>query len=118
MELGKTERGFDILRHPRYVDEPDTQPVRLAQQSSAVGQYEDAFDRPGSSFLWVGDDHHLNREEVSQFVQHLQAWLQTGCLRVAAPQPSTADMAAADSQESVGQGEVAGAAPPGTGTGA
>ncbi len=53
---------------------------RLAAQSSAIGDYEDSFERPGSSFLWIGDYHHLNREEVQQLVNHLQSWLKTGSL--------------------------------------
>ena len=56
--------------------------MRLFQESSAKGDYEDSLDRPGSSFLWIGRNHHLNREEVAEFVKHLQRWLDTGSLSV------------------------------------
>lgn len=78
MHIVKSERGFEFLQHPEYV--PPWADKRLASQSSAVGDYDDA--RPGTSFLWIGDDHHLNREEVSQLVRHLLAWLATGSLAI------------------------------------
>lgn len=40
------------------------------------------MDNPGSSFLWVGNDHHLNREEVTELVSRLLWWLKTGHLVV------------------------------------
>lgn len=78
MELTKSERGFYYLHHQAYL-EPHAM-SRLVSESSAVGDYEDSLDKPGSSFLRVGDKHHLNREEVAEFVTHLQRWLQTGRL--------------------------------------
>ena len=60
----------------------------LALESSAVGDYDDSVDRPGSSFLWFGDHHHLNREEVSELVGFLQHWLDTG--RLAGPKDENA----------------------------
>jgi len=80
MEIERSERGFDFLIHPAYLPEDDFS--RLASQSSAIRDYEDAWDRPGSSCLWIGEHHHLNREEVAQFVAHLQAWLNTGSLKI------------------------------------
>lgn len=77
-------RGFDFLVHPAYPPDSDKS-TRLASASSAVGDYPDAMDRPGTSFLWIGDNHHLDREEVAAFVQHLQAWLATGRLAIADP---------------------------------
>jgi hypothetical protein len=59
VELVKTERGFAALFHPEYISGC---PTRLIQESSAIGDYEDAFNKPGSSYLWIGKDHHLNRE--------------------------------------------------------
>jgi hypothetical protein len=74
-----TERGFQIVTHEIYVADPP-EDGRLVQASSAIGDYEDSFDRPGSSFLWVGRDHHLNREEVAELVARLSHWLSTGRL--------------------------------------
>lgn len=48
MELVKTERGFAALFHPEYISGC---PTRLIQESSAIGDYEDAFNKPGSSYL-------------------------------------------------------------------
>lgn len=78
MKFVRTERGFGLLKHPSHSDPPED--LRLAQHSSAVGDYDDSFDRPGTSYLWIGDKHHLNREEVAEFVRHLQSWLDTGSL--------------------------------------
>lgn len=61
---------------------PPSEDKRLVSQSSIVGDYEDSLDRPGSSALWIGDEHHLSREEVAEFVEHLNAWLKTGSLEV------------------------------------
>jgi hypothetical protein len=80
MEVTKTQRGFQLIDWPSYSEKPVAE--RLAQQSSAVGEYADAMDRPGSSFLWIGDKHHLNREEVADLIRHLQAWVKTGTLEL------------------------------------
>ena len=76
LEVTPTLRGFGIITHK---SSPTWLPERLVQESSAIGDYEDAFDNPGSSFLWIGS-HELNREEVAEFIQHLQHWLDTKCL--------------------------------------
>lgn len=78
MELKQTSRGFDWIEHPAY---SIGEVKRLASQSSAIGDYDDSLDRPGSSFLWIGESHHLNREEVAEFVKYLQAWLKTGSMK-------------------------------------
>lgn len=78
MKYKKTDRGFGAVTHPSYANEPEE--VRLVQESSAVGDYVDSLDRPGSSFLWVGRDHHLNREEAAELVTYLNSWLATGRL--------------------------------------
>ena len=76
MRVKTTERGFPTIVHPKYAsDEGET---RLVQQSSAIGDYADSFDKPGSSYLWLGDDHHLNREEVRELIRHLSKWCATG----------------------------------------
>lgn len=77
MKTLKSDRGFIFLYHPSNLERKD---VILASESSAVGDYEDSFDNPGSSFLWIGSDHHLNRTEVKEFVNNLQHWLDTGRL--------------------------------------
>lgn len=81
MKLDTTSREFEWLEHTRYDNQMDTQ-TRLASQSSIVGGYEDSWDRAGSSALWIGADHHLNREEVAQFIKHLQAWVDTGSMKI------------------------------------
>ena len=78
MKADKTHRGFRIIEHASYANEPKL--MRLLQESSAVGEYRDSFDKPGSSFLWFGADHHLNREEVKQTIKIMKTWLKTGRL--------------------------------------
>ena len=75
MKLIKTERGFLVLEHPAYLPR-ESEHKRLVGESSAIGDYEDSFERPGSSYLWIGDHHHLNREEVEELVLRLQYWLE------------------------------------------
>ncbi len=72
-------RGFTVLEHPVYAADP-SRSERLIQESSAVGDYENSLDMPGSSFLWVGADHHLNREEVLELICHMKRWLNKGRL--------------------------------------
>jgi hypothetical protein len=78
MKTTKSDRGFLALRHPTYL-EPHNE-TRVLTESSAIGDYDDAATKPGSSFLWIGMDHHLNREEVRQLVNALQHWLTFGRL--------------------------------------
>ena len=74
-----TERGFEIVRYP--VDGKGSEVTRLVQQSSRIGStYEDAMERPGTSFLWLGNDHHLDREEVAHLIENLTNWLASGSL--------------------------------------
>lgn len=72
MKAEKTERGFKYISHPSY---PENEDKRILQESSAIGDYEDSFEKPGSSFLWIGDNFHLNREEVAELIGNLQFWL-------------------------------------------
>lgn len=76
MKVEYSSRGFQYVMHERYT-EPHV-PMRLIAQSSVIGDYNDSFDRPGSSYVWIGDNHHLNREEAAELVKHLQSWLDTG----------------------------------------
>ena len=77
MKMVVTERGWRVVDHMKYV-KPEA--GRLVGESSAIGDYEDSFDKPGSSFLWFGDDYHLNRDEVRVLVTALQVWLDDGRL--------------------------------------
>jgi hypothetical protein len=79
MKIKIPDRGFSILEHKTYGNHPSLT-ARLAQQSSAIGDYKDSLNNPGSSFLWIGDHFHLNREEVREFIGYLQIWLDTGSL--------------------------------------
>jgi len=64
----ETERGFRWITN-------DTGDLRI-QESSAIGDYVDSFDCPGSSFLWVGDAH-LCREDVADLIKIMGRWLET-----------------------------------------
>jgi hypothetical protein len=76
MKVTKSERGFPRLDHEDY---PGAQPSVLALASSVIySKYPDAMQRPGTSALWIGADHHLDREQVAELIQHLQSWLDTG----------------------------------------
>lgn len=77
MQTEKSERGFTFVMEQKYPRGPLT---RLISESSAVGNYADSLDKPGSSFLWIGSDHHLNREQVQELIQRMQHWLATGQL--------------------------------------
>jgi len=72
MNVEFTSRGFEKIL--------DKEGKMLVQQSSAVGDYDDAFDRPGSSYLWVGENTALDREQVAELRDHLNNWLKTGYL--------------------------------------
>jgi hypothetical protein len=79
IRVAKSERGFTFILCDSYIrTHKDHQ--RLASESSAVGDYDDSLDKPGSSFLWIGDYHHLNRDQVAELVSHLRGWLETGKL--------------------------------------
>jgi len=79
MNLERSERGFWQLNYPAYLFDKEGM-KRLAAESSAIGDYPDSFDRPGSSFLWIGEHHHLSREEVQDFIAALSRWVLTGRL--------------------------------------
>ncbi len=81
MKARKTGRGFVVVEHPTYGNEPILD-ARLIQESSAIGDYKNSYGKPGSSFLWVGEDHHLNREEVAKLIIMLRRWLKKGRLPV------------------------------------
>lgn len=85
MNVTRTNRGFEIIEMPSY---PSGETRRLIQASSAIGDYKDSMDVPGSSYLWVGQDHHLDREQVKQLIAHLRAWLKAHRLELDLKIPS------------------------------
>ncbi len=74
MKCIKTNRGFRKIIHEKYQKKP-CEMTDILGESSAVGEYADSFEKPGSSFLWVGEDHHLNREEITELIESMQYWL-------------------------------------------
>lgn len=77
MNVEETDRGFQIVKFN------DRNGLACSlQQSSIIGPYEDADDRPGSSAVWFGcyesNRAHLSREQVAELVPLLQHWLATG----------------------------------------
>ena len=68
----KNDRGFIHIKHETY---PEHQTSSLIAESSKIGDYEDSFECPGSSYLWIGDNYHLNREEVLSLAECLLYWL-------------------------------------------
>lgn len=73
MKAVKSERGFIHIIHLNHANEPVEK--RLISESSAIGDYDDSLRKPGSSYLWIGEDHHLNREEVKELIERMQYWL-------------------------------------------
>jgi len=73
MRIDISGRGFRFVMHSSYANNPVD--LRLISESSAIADYEDSFDNPGSSYLWVGENHHLNREEVKELTRLMQYWL-------------------------------------------
>jgi hypothetical protein len=68
METITTGRGF------RAITKGDN---RVVSESSAIDfDTEDGLEHPGSSYLWVGPDQHLNREEVAKLRDALTYWLE------------------------------------------
>jgi len=76
MKAATTRRGFVVVTHPQYLAPHEEE--RLIQESSAIGD----CPSPGGSFLWIGDDHHLNRDEVAELVSRMVTWMATGRLAV------------------------------------
>ena len=81
MKTIETKRGFRLIVHQDYAAR-DFREVRLIQESSAIGCYKHAYHNPGSSFLWIGENHHLNREEVAELIKGLQFWLDNKRLKL------------------------------------
>lgn len=107
MKSETTNRGFEVVNFADYNGVECS-----IQQSSAVDLYAaGSLDHAGSSLLWLGCNDadpkyfvpngdppwrpvempetyvantrmHLNRKQVIDLVTHLQAWLETGSLKV------------------------------------
>lgn len=73
-------RGFQDVLAEGYPAVPSAGMHRLVGQSSVNGDYPDSDELPGSSSLWVGEHHHLNRDEVAKLRDYLTHWLETGRL--------------------------------------
>lgn len=79
MKAIRTDRGFVLVTHAAVGRTDD---CRLLGESSAIGDYKDAYDNPGSSHLWIGEHHHLDREEVAEMIARMAEWLAFGRLDV------------------------------------
>lgn len=76
-----TDRGFELVTHDVYPPREEggkSVTKRLVQQSSAA-----KYMQPGSSYLWIGDDFHLNEAQVRGLRDRLTRWLKTGYLSTA-----------------------------------
>jgi hypothetical protein len=82
VEVEFTNRGFGIIKFKDH-----NQRECSLQQSSAIGDREDSYDRPGSSFVWLGVDKapeelgyrmHLDHKQVEELINRLSNWLETG----------------------------------------
>ena len=54
--------------------------MAIVRQSPGIGPYPDADAVPGSSYLWIGEHHYLDRENVRELYDYLSHWLSTGLL--------------------------------------
>jgi hypothetical protein len=75
MKIRKTERGFQIIE---FMDE-NAQSCTIQQSSLAL------YEKPGTSALWIGahpNRMHLTDKQLKKIMPHLQAWLDTGSLKV------------------------------------
>jgi hypothetical protein len=94
MIVHHTDRGFRIVYQRAYLTSRCDE--RLIQESSSIGDYDDSVEKPGSSFLWVGANKHLNREEVAELVKLMQGWLDTGRIPMDSPAGGPRDGAAGE----------------------
>lgn len=82
MKVELTERGFERIERASYGrGDGKNVMLTLVQQSSAFKWHDDSINRPGESFLWIGEEHHLDKEEVRDLISHLQSWVDTGSLK-------------------------------------
>ena len=85
-----TNRGFELIEFADGNGEECS-----IQQSSAIDDSDRGYEKPGTSYLWIGCDKnsvhprtgealsprmHLHREHVQELVAVLNRWLDTGSL--------------------------------------
>jgi len=81
MDSYRTARGFTVIAHKKFPNEKeDYSMTRLIQESSLMLNDDDPDEVPGSGFLWIGRDHHLNREEIKELISRMQHWVDNGFL--------------------------------------
>jgi hypothetical protein len=77
-----TGRGFEIMKFR------DCYGLECSlQESSAMGPYEDSYDRPGSSYVWLGvrgeqKRMHLNRGQAYELAERLLNWVNKGTFEI------------------------------------
>ena len=80
MKIKKLKNNLFCLEHlvfePDFYKDYPIQAVLLEESSKSS-----LCHGTGSSFLWVGEHHLLNRAEVYKLIEHMQRWLVTGSLR-------------------------------------
>lgn len=74
--VSSTSYGFRVVAHPVYSSSIgcESDVARLIQEDSAIGDCD--YNIPGSSYLWVGSKHRLDREEVRELVGLMSHWLE------------------------------------------
>lgn len=75
----KTCRNFEIIEFKDYYDKECSVQV----SSVIIEKYPDAFEKPGTSALWIGQGDermHLNREQARVLCNIINSWLATGKL--------------------------------------
>lgn len=70
-----SNRGFQRITQKS----KDYEPLKIFQSSAIDTETEDGIERPGTSYLWIGESH-CNRAEVKEIIKRLQNWLDTGNL--------------------------------------
>lgn len=73
----RTSRGFEFIAFN------DCYGEKCSLQASSLAEYE----KPGTSAVWLGCEEparmHLNREQVTALIAHLQSWLDNDTFAVA-----------------------------------
>jgi hypothetical protein len=94
MKVERTERGFELATWTDRGGEP----CELQQSSALDGNRSEPFAdiRPGSSFVWlgrpgIGNRMHLDRTQVVELVNRLDAWLKTGSFFFTSERPPHGD---------------------------
>ena len=85
MNVEYSDRGFE-----RVSIEDKFGNALNAYESSIIGDYEDSFERPGDSGIWINvvapegelPACLLNREQAHELGRRLIAWAETGSLKL------------------------------------